>query len=129
MARQRNVQQQNEETLDRIRETARRAKEHSIDYRWLTDLLAGHGLQIADGILADEVDVPGPGGYFREGIWVSRELHFYSFDVWVSDDPKEIEEESWLDVTSSTQTHDHQPGTGRTFGSLALEVLAEELSE
>jgi hypothetical protein len=64
-------------------------------------------------------------GDICRGLWLTREREFFEFSVLLQRNDAEVELEEWRDVTDETIVNAHQPGTGKSFGLLALEVLGE----
>jgi len=120
----RNVQEQNAETKARIRAVAALFKEDPLRVAWLFDLLQAQSVS-AEGILVSLADVPEQSGQQYYGMWLTLERQFFRFSVVISRDTGEFELEEWRDVTAETIVNEHVPGTGKSFGFLALEVLRE----
>lgn len=122
MALKANVQQQNAALRAEILAAARRGLRG--EPRWLSPLLSISGLDAAKGIVAKLETVPEQGGTYVSGIWVTPEHEFFRFEAFEGEnsapDPEPLE-----DITSSVVVSNHLPGTGKSFGALAIEVLNE----
>ena len=67
-----------------------------------------------------------PGISTDEGMVLTQEKRFYEFEIdRDSQRAHLISFHALLDVTASIEINEHKPGTGATWGFLALEVLAE----
>jgi hypothetical protein len=123
--KQRNVGQQNMVLRDSIRQTAQRA----VQKDWLRLLLATRDLSNETGILVSLTEIPEPGGNLLTGVWLTADQQFWQFRAKVSLAANELLcIEQLDDVTSSIATSAQTPGTGKSFGCLALEVLREAYS-
>jgi len=129
MSLQRDVAQQNDDTRAVIERTAACAIDAHGPLLWLPRLLADQGQSIDDGILARLWSVPEQSGTFFEGIWLNRARAFWAFEVTVPYRAGNgLELDRFENVTPSIEVTAHQPGTGKSFGCLALEVMAARLS-
>jgi len=64
------------------------------------------------------------GGDWVSGTWLTDTRRFWKFEAVVPTRAGEqVEIERLVDVTDSVLVSAHVPGTGKSFGSLALEVL------
>lgn len=122
MARKANVQQQNAEVRAEILRAAQRGL--GGEPSWLATLLSISGLDPSQGIVAQLQSVPDQEGNIVSGIWVSAESEFYRFEALeiTKGAPDVVPLES---ITGDIVVSDHVPGTGRSFGALAIEVLHE----
>ena len=119
-----NVQEQSIDRKAQITALALNAIENPSDFRWLHDLLALYGLAHCNGILASLSSVPEQEGIVHKGIWVSHEFRFWEFAVVVSPDTERLlAMEQMRDVTDDTLICAQLPGTGASFGWLAIEAL------
>lgn len=127
MARlRRNVQEQNLETRSRILHCAREFQADPRRFFWLVHALHAHSLLPAAGILVRCEEVPDQEGMVLRGCWLTDAGEFFDFSVlvpWQKDEPPVVED--WREVTAKTPVSAHQPGTGKSFGWLALDVLRE----
>jgi hypothetical protein len=78
------------------------------------------------GILVRWRDIPEQEGMFFQGCWLTDAGELFDFGVivpWQHEEPPVVE--TWREVTSETLVIAYQPGTGKSFGWLALDVLRE----
>lgn len=131
MGRRRDVQVQVKERDAEIIETARSLTVYPERFGWLKALLARHGLDAGRGILVELRSVPDQGCWVHYGVWLTTSRTFLRF---VADEPfgDRVLEGSGLlehseieDITEKTSVAEHVPGTGRSFGWLALNALAQ----
>jgi hypothetical protein len=126
MSKQRNVQQQNALTRQGIVEAASRFAEHSPEMAWLDAVLYAHGLDRNEGILAELREVPAQKGRLVHATWLTHDGKFWEVVVLLSHDAGELTEvEEFRDMTDSIPVRQHMPGTGASFGWLALQILEE----
>ena len=119
---QRNVQQQ---TATLRKGVERCASSLGSAAPWLFQVLAQRGLRVTDGILAALRHAPEQEGDFFSGIWLSHPSTFWAFHVVVAREPNgAVTVERFEDVSSQTVVSEHLPGTGASFGAVALQVLA-----
>lgn len=121
----RNVQEQNADTKARIRAVAASFKDSPLNFTWLIELLQAQSIPLERGMLVSLAHVPEQSGEQYLGTWLTLEGRFFQFSVLVSRTDAELEIEEWQDVTARTTVNAHLPGTGKSFGFLALEVLRE----
>jgi hypothetical protein len=124
--RRRNVQVQNLETRSRIVQCAREFRSDPRRFFWLVHALLAHSLLPDAGILVSWKDVPDQEGIVYRGCWLTDSGEFFDFSVFVpnrNEEPPVVE--NWREVTSTTPIIAHQPGTGKSFGWLALDVLRQ----
>ena len=130
MAIRRNVQEQNDETRREIQRTAKAFRADTFRYAWLLSELVERGLHPTTGILAQLKCISEQQGDCYEGYWLSEDRKFYRFEVLVTRGPRvSSETEAWRDVTAEIVSKARQPGTGKSFGFIALEVLDNADSE
>ena len=131
MGRQRNVQVQVTERSAEILQTARSFADFPERFEWLRALLATYGFDADAGILAELRSVPDQGCWVHYGTWLTSSGSFLKF---VADekfgerllDGSGLLERSELeDVTEKVPTTAHAPGTGKSFGWLALDAMRE----
>lgn len=123
----RSVQEQNQETQSQIRTIASRFRSEPLRFLWLIDILKSKRLSPERGILVSLRNVPDQGGTLNNGVWLTDQHRFIEFSVLLPHSGGEPELESWVDTTTETIVKAHQPGTGKSFGLLALEVLSETI--
>lgn len=126
MNRQLNVQQQNEQVRAEIERCARCFSGNPAATHWLRLLLAERGLQPDDGMLVELGSTPEQEGDIWWGTWLTRSKAFWNFEVVVSRKTNQvISLEAFVEVTVSMLLSARSPGTGKSFGYLAIEVLDE----
>ncbi len=126
MARQLNVQQQNALIRQGIVEAASYFAGHRVEMAWLEAVLRAHGLDPDAGMLASLYTNPEQGGHWCRCVWLTRERRFWESVVVLAYRTGElVEVEEFKDITASTPVQQHTPGTGASFGWLALQVLEE----
>jgi hypothetical protein len=129
MALQRSVQQQHEETLAEIRRVADLSAQGRFA-PWLPAVLRSHDLSPEDGILVQLHEMPAQGGYLFQGLWLTQHERFWAFTVRVSRATGTVLEiEAFDDQTNETPADTHVRGIGKTFGRLALEILAQRSAQ
>ena len=121
----RNVQEQNEDTRTRIRAISSSFRQDPLRFSWLVELLHAKAISPQDGILVQVSHVPEQGGELYEGLWLTHQERFFEFSIFIPRASGELDVERWRDVTSETSVAAHQPGTGKSRGLLALEVMRE----
>jgi hypothetical protein len=126
MSERRDVEQQNVEAKVKILRAMGAFDSHPGLKAWLRPALESEGLLIEAGILVALSELPDQGGNLFQGTWLTAERQFWSFAILVSRESNAvIEIERLENVTTSTVVSTHVPGTGRSFGHLAIEVLEE----
>ncbi|MFC3684671.1 hypothetical protein [Hydrogenophaga luteola] len=124
MSLQRSVAQQNESTLAKIQQVAALLSSGSALVSWLPGLLGQQGLNCNDGLLVALDSVTEQDGEQFFGTWLTREREFWEFAIVVSRESGAILEiEHFRNVTRSTVVSSHVPGTGKSFGYLALQAI------
>ncbi len=125
MTRQLNVQQQNSLTIEGILRAAEWARSSDRHIEWLGAALRANGEASTSGLLVAARTLPDQGGGdWIHGTWLTSERRFWEFEAVVprrNGEPVEIERLE--DVTDSIEVSRHVPGTGKSFGYMALEVL------
>jgi hypothetical protein len=124
--RRNSVQDQNLETRSLILQRAREFQSDPQRFFWLVHALHAHSLLPEAGILVRCVDIADQEGVVFRGCWLTGTEEFFDFSVlvpWQKGEPPVVE--NWREVTSETPVSAHQPGTGKSFGWLALDVLRE----
>jgi hypothetical protein len=125
MALQRSVQQQNALTKTHVHHSAALFAEKD-GLPWLRELLRERGSDPDRGILAKLEHVPEQEGDFYAGIWLSSAHTFWAFSATISrSSGVVISIESFDNITHQVVVEKNLPGTGRSFGQLAIEVLRE----
>ena len=128
MALRRDVQEQNQASRDEIERHAVAFRSQPMDFPWLLEELHGRGLDPLDGILADLSEVPEQDGQYISGHWLSVGRQFYRFAGTLRRGTRaQFQMEKWEHVSPKVSAH--EPGTGKTFAWLALEVLDELRSQ
>jgi hypothetical protein len=118
------VQQQNLRTRDEILRIAREFRRDSEQFPGARHALHAHSMDTNRGILVEWRDCPDQLGWLYCGCWLTRERQFFRFEVLLPRDRAEPPIiESWKEVTQDTPINAHVPGTGKSFGWLALDVL------
>ncbi len=122
--RQLNVQEQNALHKHRIYQEASYWRNNGIPVG-LSSALTGKGLDTDKSIfLQYEQDFPGIST--DEGTVLTPEGRFFEFEIDLNTKRTEVVEFYRLeDVTSKIEINRHKPGTGSTWGFLALEVISE----
>ena len=123
----RSVQEQNQQAQAQMRAVASQFKNDSRSFIWLIDILEANSESFQRGVLVSLKRTPDPSGNVCEGVWVSADRRFLEFSVSLPFDDGPPELEFWNDVTEDVIVSAHQPGTGKSFGFLALEILDETL--
>ena len=124
--RQLNVQEQNALRKQAIVEFTCQMCDPNGTYAWLAHLLVSKTALTTRGVLVDVGSTPEQEGEFVSGLWLSEGQRFFEFEVmlpWQNEANPIVER--WEEVTQQTETSEHVPGTGKTSGFLALEILRE----
>ena len=121
---QRNVSQQNDATLAEIERAAAMGTQEPYA-RWLTHILSNQGMSACDGILVGIWCAPDQFADVYNGIWLTSDRRFKDFAIAVSRTNNSLEIEHFHDITDDVAVSKHAKGTGKTFGYLALEMLAK----
>ena len=105
---------------------AREFRAEPLHFGWLIDALQTASLDVREGILVQLNQIPEQDCEEFEGYWLTTDRRFFEFRVSAprADGAPNVVER-WEDVTASTRINAHQPGTGKSFGWLALDVLEE----
>jgi hypothetical protein len=125
--RQLNVQEQNflmrQQMLDCALAYARREPALA----WVEAALKLNGIDACRGALLKAASVPcGGGEEAAYAEWVAEDREFYSLEATIRMCTHElISVDQCRNVTASTTISAHHPGTGKTAGYLALEVLEQ----
>jgi hypothetical protein len=131
MGKQRNVQLQATGRGAEIVDVARSCAAHPERFEWLRAMLAIRGYDVAAGILVELRSVPDQGCWVHYGMWLTNSGVFLKF---VADEPfgsrplegsGRLEHFELEDVSEQISTSAHVPGTGRSFGWLALDALRQ----
>jgi hypothetical protein len=86
-------------------------------------MLDNRGMSVRNGILVRLESIPDQCADVHQGLWLTKDRRFQAFTVAVSRVNNSLEIERFEDITDNVVVSDHVPGTGKTFGYLALEVL------
>lgn len=125
MTAQRNVQQQNADTLERIRVLAK-AGADGTKMSWLHSLLKQQGKSPEQGALVRLQHVPEQEGDFYAGTWLDVELNFWEFVVVVERGTGATQVERFARATEQVSVSEHLPGKGKSFGQLAIQAIREQ---
>ena len=123
------VQHQNREAREKILAVAREFRRDPDQFPGVIHTLHAHSLDPREGILAECDYCPDQGGHVLYGCWLTRGREFFRFSVlnpYDRAEPPVVEE--WQEVTQDIVINAHVPGTGKSFGWLALDVLDNELA-
>jgi hypothetical protein len=121
------IQEQNQQAMDRMRAIASRFKRDSPGLQWLIGILESNSESPQQGVLVSLKQTLDKGDNICEGVWLSASRRFLEFSARLPQDGGPPEVEFWNDVTEDIIVNAHQPGTGKSFGFLALELLDEAL--
>jgi len=122
--RQLNVQEQNILLKDKIEAEAKFWRENGIPLG-LISALTEKGIDIDTSIFLNyEQDFPGCST--DEGIVVTKDKRFFEFEMDLMEDRNSLSKlYVWKELTENTEINEHKPGTGATWGFLAIEVMTE----
>lgn len=122
--RQLNVQEQNALLKDKLLNEARYWRLNGIP-AGLDCVLKSKGIDCRTSVFL-EYEQDFPGCSTDEGIVLTNDNHFFEFDIDLSSDRKSlVEVYRFEDITEDYEISEHQPGTGATWGFLAIQVLSE----
>ena len=121
----RNVQEQNQETKARIFTLASTFEAEPLRFSWLIEVLHAKAMSPLHGILVEVSQVSEQDGDLYSGLWLTDQGKFFRFSALIPRNNAELHLEQWRDETAGIAVSAHQPGTGKSFGLLALEVLRE----
>lgn len=126
MAIQRNVTQQNDVVLTQIRHTSGILASGGIP--WLSHVLLSQGFNPNRGVLVRMASALEQEADSYGFIWLTSSGQFWEIEAMVSRESGElIEIKSLRDVTAEVVVSSRVPGTGKSFGFLAMQVLNEVL--
>lgn len=124
MSTQQDVSAQNARTLEKIQDTLFEFRARSPRLEWLHQVLNARGLDPKSGGLVAVKETPEQEGQHFRGVWATTSRSFWSFVVVASRDYRTVlTVEEFDDVTAQTVVSEHVPGTGKSFGYLALQAL------
>jgi hypothetical protein len=125
MTSQQNVQRQNELATADILSAALRFQDGDRRVSWLSAALRTKGEAEAAGLLvAFRTEPDQGGGDWVKGTWLTTERRFWEFEAVVPrQDGDSVVIERFEDATDTIVVSAYLPGTGKSFGYLALEVL------
>lgn len=124
MSRQLNVQQQNALVKEEILDAARTYISKSPYTRWVSEVLLRSGLHPAQGILVRLGAELEQGGEWAYATWLTSDGRFYNIEAMIEYGTHHLlYVEKIEDASSEIVVSEHQRGTGRSFGAIALEVL------
>ncbi len=122
--RQVNVQEQNALEKHRINREASYWRSYGIP-SGLKLVLEEKGIDVERSIYL-QYEQNFPGVSTDEGTVLTPEGEFYEFEMDLNTEKtKVIELYSWTNCTSNVEINEHKPGTGASWGFLALQVLSE----
>jgi hypothetical protein len=126
MAIQQSVAQQNAKTTAEVRHTAELFAARPKTLAWVGALLESHGLHVNSGILVRMFETPEQDGNLVGGVWLTNAQEFWEFRAVVSRANGELlYVETFENITASVAVNKHVPGTGQSFGYIAIEVNSE----
>jgi hypothetical protein len=114
---------------EKILRLAREFRRDPSQFPGVIHTLHAHSLDPSKGILVECRDFFDQDGHVYEGCWLTADREFFRFAVLIpfnKPDPPVVEE--WREVTAEIVVNAHVPGTGKSFGWLALDVQANELA-
>lgn len=122
--RQLNVQEKNILEKHRIFTEASYWRENGVPVA-LKAAIEQKGVNVDNSIfLQYEQDFPGVST--DEGTILTPDGEFFEFEMDLNDSrTKLVEFYVWENITSNVEINEHKPGTGSTWGFLALQVLSE----
>jgi len=125
MTYQQNVQRQNALESADILSAALRFIQGDRRLLWLSAALRTKGEADAAGLLvAFRAEPDQGGGDWVKGTWLTKERRFWEFEAVVPrQDGDSVAIERFEDVTDNILVSAHVPGTGKSFGHLALDIL------
>lgn len=122
--KQLNVQEQNAMLKDKLLNEARHWRENGIP-TGLESVLESKGIDCRTSIFL-EYEQDFPGCSTDEGIVLTVDSHFFEFDIDLSSGRESlVEVYRFEDITEDYEISEHRPGTGATWGFLAIQVLSE----
>ncbi len=108
-----------------ICESARRYRAADPLLCWLPQLLLEASLDPTAGILVAFNTVPEQGGELAYATWLTYTGQFYAIEALLEyGSHRLLLLERLADLSSAVEISSHRPGIGKTFGAIALEVLA-----
>ena len=125
--RQKNVAEQNAVAKRAIADCARefRLERHLPDV--LVEFFEEHGVDTYKSILLNHDRMPcgAPTVPYR-GTWLTCDERFFCYEIFLDKhDRKIVVVEQWEDITRLVELNDRKTGTGKTGGTLSIEVLRE----
>lgn len=131
MGRQRSVQVQAVERSVEIIDVARSFADRPERFEWLRAMLATRGYDAGAGMLVELRSVPDQGCWVHYGMWLTNSgafLKFVADEAFASqllEGSGRLEHFELEDVSDQIPTSAHLPGTGKSFGWLALEAMRQ----
>lgn len=126
MKRQLNVQQQNAELKASVLAASGKYIANDPYTRWVSEVLLQSSLNPAEGILVEFTTVPDQCGECAYATWLTLDGRFYKIEAMLEYETHTLQSiESFEHVSSEVIVAEHLRGTGRSLGSIALEVLRE----
>ncbi len=87
-------------------------------------MLLEHQLDPKSGVLVQFAQVTEQDGEWFSGLWLNASKQFWCFEVLIARTANAVPEiERFENVTHETPVLIHVPGTGKSFGAIAIEVL------
>ena len=124
--RQHNVEEQCALKRCDILNTALAYRSYAEYLDWVRPVLKKSNLDPDDGILLSVAMTPCGGGEEATYLdWLTKDGQFYSIGATINRESGELWLETVKNVTESTDVNCHLPGTGKSFGCLAYEVMKE----
>jgi hypothetical protein len=124
--RQHNVQEQNALRKHAMIQCTRRLYDAQENLEWLVALLNARTATISRGVLIELGFMPAQEGDLVSGLWLSSDRQFFEFEVMLPRQSSgDLVVEKWEEVTQLVEISAHLPGTGKSPGFLALEILGE----
>ncbi len=114
-----------------IVDVARSFTDHPERFEWLRAMLTARGYDVGAGILVKLRSVPDQGCWVHYGMWLTNSGVFLKFvaDEAFGSRPLEgsgrLEHVELEDVSEQVSTSEYLPGTGKSFGWLALDTLRQ----
>ena len=122
--RQLNVQEQNALLKDKLLNEAGHWRKNGIP-PGLESILLAKWIDPNSSILL-EYEQNFPGCSTDEGIILTKENRFFEFDIDLTSERENvIEVYRFEEITEDYEISEHRPGTGATWGYLAIQVLSE----
>jgi hypothetical protein len=131
MGKRKSVQVQAVDRGVEIVDVARSFADHPERFEWLRVMLATRGYDAGAGMLVALRSVPDQGCWVHYGMWLTESGAFLKFVADEAFGSRLLEGSGRLenfeleDVSDQTSTSPHLPGTGKSFGWLALDAMRQ----